>query len=442
MNTHISTFLNKTFTYEILDNLQVQLEIEDNPYQIPLEDLFLMAARINKKRSFLFVSKVLGKHIPILPAKGMLVGQLLAARYMEVVKKESIQNLETFITHFNSDKIDECSVPFIAEKHNPVIIGFAETATALGHAFFDAFEGADFFHTTREFLPEVEVTFNFEEEHSHATAQRAYINRALLESDREIILVDDELTTGKTALNIIRSIHESFPRKTYTVVSILDWRSTENVTRFYELEQELGITINAVYLIKGTVTPVGEAKLHLEVNAEESSPEFFQQVSYHSIQNPSPVSLGGMNGIPYTLFTGRFGLTAEENKIATSWMEEVGTKLKETRVGKRSLVLGTGEYMYIPMKIASFMGDNVFYHSTTRSPVYPIKKERYGVKNRYAFPNPEDLSVQHYVYNILEQEYDEIFIFFERKVNELHLQEMLKELKKTNIAHIKIIYLE
>lgn len=442
MNTLISTFLNKTFTYEILDNLQVQLRIENNPYQIPLEDLFLMAARINKKRSFLFVSKVLGKHIPILPAKGIQVGQLLAARYMEVVQKETIHNLEALISEFKNDRAGGCDAPFIAKKHNPIVVGFAETATALGHAFFEAFEGADFFHTTREFLQEVEATFNFEEEHSHATSHRAYIKRGLLESGREIIFVDDELTTGKTTLNIIRSIHQKFPRNSYTVVSILDWRSEENVSRFYKLEQELGVTINTVNLVKGTVTPMGEATLTLEESTEEIPPEIYQQISYYSIQNPAPVTLGRNNGEPYTLFTGRFGLSSEENKMATSWMKEAGAQLKATRVGGRSLVLGTGEFMYIPMKIASFMGEHVFYHSTTRSPVYPADKEMYGIKNRFTFPNPEDLSVQHYVYNISKEQYDEIFIFFERKVEKSHLQEMLKELKKSRIAHIKIVFLE
>lgn len=441
MNTHISTYSNKTFTYNILGDLQVKLEIEDNPYQIPLEDLFLMAARINKKRSFLFVSKVLGKHIPILPAKGIVVGSLLAARYLEVVKKTSPMELETLISRFMSDEADEFLEPFIEEKHNPIVIGFAETATALGHSFFEAFQKADFFHTTRELLPEIEPTITFEEEHSHATSHRAYIDQTLLESNREIILVDDELTTGKTTVNIIRSIHEKFPRKEYTVVSILDWRSEENVTRFRELEEELGITIHAVSLVKGRVSPIGEVQLNLSENDQERYSDFSQQVSFHSIINPSPITMGIQDFDPYTLFTGRFGITSAENKESTLWMKEVGEKLKATRSGNKSLVLGTGEYMYIPMKIASYMGENVFYHSTTRSPIYPAKKEMYGVQNRYTFSNPEDLSVQHYVYNILENEYDEIFVFFERKVEEAHLQEMLLELKKSKIAQIRVVYL-
>ncbi|UOK57948.1 phosphoribosyltransferase domain-containing protein [Bacillus sp. OVS6] len=69
---------------------------------------------------------------------------------------------------------------------------------------------------------------NFEEEHSHATSHRCYVDKSLFENDSPIVLVDDEVTTGKTALNIIESIQSKYPRREYTVVSILDWRSEED----------------------------------------------------------------------------------------------------------------------------------------------------------------------------------------------------------------------
>ena len=39
-----------------------------------------------------------------------------------------------------------------------------------------------------------------------------------------VVLVDDEITTGKTALNIIRQIQERFPKKEYVLASLLDWQ--------------------------------------------------------------------------------------------------------------------------------------------------------------------------------------------------------------------------
>ncbi|WP_205417770.1 phosphoribosyltransferase domain-containing protein, partial [Escherichia coli] len=85
----------------------------------------------------------------------------------------------------------------------------------------------------------------------HATSHRCYVDESILQNNREVILVDDEMTTGKTNINIIRSIHERFPRTTYTVVSILDWRSDEDVRLYAELEKELGIVIHSVCLLKG-----------------------------------------------------------------------------------------------------------------------------------------------------------------------------------------------
>ena len=63
--------------------MKVHVQIKQNPYGLPAETLYEMAARINKKRSFLFVSKVLGKHIPIPPQVPLIASALLASIYYE-----------------------------------------------------------------------------------------------------------------------------------------------------------------------------------------------------------------------------------------------------------------------------------------------------------------------------------------------------------------------
>lgn len=55
----------------------------DNPYDFAITDLFKMATRINKKRQFLFVSTVLGKHLAVQPQVPILTGALLAMMYYE-----------------------------------------------------------------------------------------------------------------------------------------------------------------------------------------------------------------------------------------------------------------------------------------------------------------------------------------------------------------------
>lgn len=446
MNLHTSTCSNKNLSFEILDGLKIKLDIVENPYAIPVSSLFSMAARINKKRSFLFVSKVLGKHIPIKPETGIAAGLLLAARTVEKDCKKAGEAIPSLLDCIKGKKkLDHC-LPFISEKFNPVIIGFAETATALGHSFFEAFHSGNYIHTTREILKGESPLIAFEEEHSHATSHRIYAPLSFLDNDREIILVDDELTTGKTALNVIQSIQKRFPRKKYTVASLLDWRSAEDKEKFRQMEERLGIQIKTASLLQGKANIVKET---ISIREQENSGRekttqnisFYSFTSHGPIYKPSVTADGKrMNLIPYIRETGRFGLDSEASEGIAGWTKQAGQFLKEKRTGKKSLVLGTGEFMYIPMKIASYMGDGVFYQSTTRSPIYPSNRDGYAVKFAYSFPNPEDESIVHYVYNIPPFGYDEIFICFEREIEREKLNPMMEELKKTGIKEIKVIF--
>ena len=370
-NTQISTLSKKTYTYTILDAINVDIEVTANPYQLPLEELFTMAARINKKRSFLFVSKVLGKHLPIHPQKGLLTAALLAARFAERIKGLNCQVTEKLIKSFNQNEIDFQSVSFIPKNVNPVVIGFAETATALGHAFFDCFEDAEYFHTTREEIDSLTPCITFEEEHSHATSHRCYIPISMIQNDREIILVDDEMTTGKTALNIIESIHAQFPRKEYTVVSILDWRSEENKQRFKQLEKTLGITINVVSLIAGNVEVNESSKLQeheVPRDCFDSKEPLIEILTLSAFFESANVTAN--NNTPLIKETGRFGIDSRANLDLHQKIQNAAAVLRKHRTGARTLCLGTGEFMYIPMKLAAEMGSNVFYQSTTRSPIF------------------------------------------------------------------------
>ncbi|MFP7297945.1 phosphoribosyltransferase family protein [Neobacillus niacini] len=439
-DTLISTLSKKTYTHTILDAINVDIEIIANPYQLPLEELFTMAARINKKRSFLFVSKVLGKHLPIHPQKGLLTAALLAARYAETLKGLDTQVTNELINAFVQNKPQFQSTAFIPNSAKPVIIGFAETATALGHAFFDCFIDAEFFHTTREEIGSLTPSITFEEEHSHATSHRCYIPLEMINNDREIILVDDEMTTGKTAINIIQSIHAQFPRKEYSVVSILDWRSDENKQQFAQLESTLGIKINIVSLLSGKVKveEIGELPEQVLLNSYAGIEPSIEEISLSAFFDEACSSIN--NTTPLITETGRFGTDSHDNKVLHSKISAAANILREHRTGRKTLCLGTGEFMYIPMKLSAEMGSNVYYQSTTRSPIFIQNIEGYGAKHGIGFPNPEDLDVAHFVYNIPPLEYDELFVFFEREVPAENIQPLLKQLAKLQIKSVKIVF--
>ena len=71
-----------TKIYNILDKhrLKININLDENEYGFLDEDLFKIAGRINKKRSFLFVSTLLGKHIPVDPKLSIATGRLLGLK--------------------------------------------------------------------------------------------------------------------------------------------------------------------------------------------------------------------------------------------------------------------------------------------------------------------------------------------------------------------------
>ncbi|OLS37765.1 phosphoribosyltransferase family protein [Bacillus sp. MRMR6] len=443
-----STLLKKTHSFTILNSIHVDIEVTDNPYLLPLEELFIMAARINKRRSFLFVSKVLGKHLPINPNKGLLTGALLGTRYIETIKGIEAEKRESLINLFHQEEPFFHYKAFIPKHINPVVIGFAETATSLGHAFFDCFENADYFHTTREEIFDKEPSITFEEEHSHATSHRCYIPIELIENDREIILVDDEMTTGKTAINIIRSIHTQFPRKEYTIVSILDWRSDEHINQVKQLEEEFGVIVHIVSLLAGKIL-VDPFKKVDEVHGKQAEDDLQDKPTTEVLSlSLSPFfsktksfKLTGQQGNTHFIEeTGRFGINSDRNESLHRKITAAASVLKKNRTGTRTLCLGTGEFMYIPMKLAAEMGGDVSYQSTTRSPIYTANVDGYGARYGITFPNPEDEAICHYVYNIPPGEYDELFVFIEREVMEEKLRPVLTQLEKLQIKSIKIVF--
>lgn len=87
--------------------------------------------------------------MPIHPQKGLLTAALLAASYAERIKGLNAQVTEELINTFIQKESQFQSKAFIPSSVNPVVIGFAETATALGHAFLIALKVQSFF-TRRE----------------------------------------------------------------------------------------------------------------------------------------------------------------------------------------------------------------------------------------------------------------------------------------------------
>lgn len=461
-NSILSDYYPRTniHTFNIVENLQVTVTETSNPFHMPVEALFSMAARINKKRSFLFVSKVLGKHIPVGPYTPLLSGAALALLlYLEMsadsADREIMDKLMSQAVHglihpeFAEEAYHDLLAARLVLPQPALFIGFAETATALGHSMYNMFAGgASYIHTTRENIPELESVVTFEEEHSHAVDHLCYaLNPKLLSGTEPIVLVDDEITTGNTAINTIRDIQSKFPRREYVVASLLDWRSTANIQAYRDLEQELGIRITALSLLQGSIEVTGTPLLKPQAGSAEPSAAVAELVTTYiqdgleRLRVSSADAQGVVNLSPYLKYSGRFGLESADNRRIDEGVSRVAGKLRDLREGSRTLVMGVGEFMYLPMRIAAEMGEGVSYQSSTRSPIHPQRRADYGVHSAAAYPSAGDTEITNFIYNVDPGQYDDIFVLLERDVPRQRIEPMTDILQRLagNKVHLIIL---
>ncbi|WP_272934757.1 phosphoribosyltransferase domain-containing protein, partial [Streptomyces sp. PSAA01] len=193
-----------------------------------MRELLGLALRRNPKRAHLLVSNVLGKHVPQRPAIVHDAGVRLGRRVRELLGDEAAARA--------------------------VVLGYAETATGLGHSVADGLALAPYLHSTRRPVPGVATVGGFEEEHSHATSHLLLPeDPGLLASTGPLVLVDDEFSTGRTVLNTIAALHRRFPRDHYVVVALVDMRSPEDRARLDAFAADLGARVDLVAAAAGTV---------------------------------------------------------------------------------------------------------------------------------------------------------------------------------------------
>jgi len=193
----------KEKSYTVWNGLMVNIKVEENYFSLPPECIFSLAARNNPKRSYLFVSKLIGKHIPVRPRVPFITGFLLASRLAQALNinvDSSVGNDQVKQAAYAlANDLEFDMEPVIAKPiyHFPgkaLFIGFAETATALGHSVFTSITGnIHYLHTTRETLEGLSETVYFTEDHCHAPDQRCLISEVMLDKANGLI--------GKTVIH-------------------------------------------------------------------------------------------------------------------------------------------------------------------------------------------------------------------------------------------------
>ncbi|MFJ9949845.1 phosphoribosyltransferase [Kitasatospora sp. NPDC091207] len=374
-----------------------------------LPELVGLALRENPKRAHLLVSTVLGKHVPQRPSVVHGAGLDLGRRVRELLGEEAAARA--------------------------VVLGYAETATGLGHSVADGLD-APYLHSTRRPVAGVTPVGGFEEEHSHATSHLLLpADPALLAGDGPLVLVDDEFSTGNTVLNTIRELHAEYPREHYVVVALVDLRDEADRRRLADTAARLGTRLDLVATASGGVELPGDILARAERLIAEVGP-----APEPPAAAPAPlvrVALDWPEGLPDG---GRHGFDAVHRAQLEAALPRLAAQLaaalepapaptsgpepssapalvpapasgSEAAEDGRVLVLGCEELMYAPLRLAGALADRlangaerVRYSTTTRSPVLAVDDPGYAIRTRLSFPahdGPRDGgSRERFVYNV------------------------------------------
>ena len=362
-------------------------------------DLITIAKRDNNtKRQFLLVNPLQGKHLHVSPKKSLALFETLAKKV------------------FSSDQ-----TPY---KHT-LIIGFAETATAIGTglAMF-APDNTAYIHTTREKFDGLEFLY-FNEEHSHATDQMVIKNflDEVLCPNTHIIFAEDEVTTGKTIENFMKVLLKSYPdyQLSFGIASILNGMGEEKLAELKERN------IDVHYLL-----PV---------------PKYdYESILSGFSYEPSLQYICKKSDIPYETVTignyadTRLGVMIEDYvKLCENFSEQLMNKLSfKDLSSKNILVLGTEEFMFAGIYFGDYLethtNHKVSFHATTRSPILPSGKENYPIKMRYRLTSFYEENRTTYLYNL--ETYDYVLVLTDSKEDTCAMAELCDALAKNNCTNI------
>jgi adenine/guanine phosphoribosyltransferase-like PRPP-binding protein len=310
-----------------------------------------LALRRNPKRAQLLVSSVLGKHVPVRASLCLRAGERLAQ-----------------------------AVPVPGPYD---VIGFAETATGLGHQVAQALQAATYVHTTRR--PSAgDPRLSFLEEHSHATDQALTPEAGALDGSRVAVLVDDEISTGRTALNAIAALAPATGHTTWVLATLLDTRSVADRAACAQRAQELGITLLHACLLTGSVTvPEGAGERAAALLTPPPGP----------LAGPAPRALRlGSRGLRTTArraFSVDDGLALRHLAASAAAALELGPDL---------LVVGDEELMHFPQLLALALGDAQVC-TTTRSPALAVDAPGYPLRSAVCFDAVGEPGRAAYSYN-------------------------------------------
>ena len=191
----------------------VQDYIERLEYVKGLGNIMTVEHRSNNpKRDYLFCNKIQGKHIPVSPSLAFDIFDELAYIVDKKLKDKRV-----------------------------VVVGFAETATAIGGYMASHVESCVYhLQTSRENCSPSGRLIEFSEEHSHATEQYLYGELDAMPKFDYILFVEDEISTQLKKIGVYKSNRDGGESMTWRVAdygSFLVHIMTQEARDFYLLDK-------------------------------------------------------------------------------------------------------------------------------------------------------------------------------------------------------------
>lgn len=326
----------------------------------------------NPKRTYLLVNPLQAKHIPVSPSESLTMmtklGELLRSKY----------------------------------PNSNLIIGFAETATAIGAAVANCFsESCIYLHTTREPVPNVDKWIEFSEEHSHAVEQKLFADtlQEWICQSETIIFVEDEISTGKTLINMIDKLKRIFPAlatKKLVAASILNRVSPDNMQRM----NDAGVVCE--FLVQLPQTDYTELVAGFDVYPAEKRqalPQTMDCIETSIMQQVEPRKGTHIGDYAFSC-----------SQVADTFITAYRDILKSS---ESVLVLGTEECMYPALILGkalelAFNNLSVRCHATTRSPIGICSTDGYPITSGFKIESFYSTTRDTYIYNL--SHYDAVIV--------------------------------
>ncbi len=345
----------------------------------------------NTRRNYLLVNPLQAKHLPVRPTVALemmdSLGQLVAEK-------------------------------FSAAR---LVVGFAETATAIGAVVAKNLADDCFYlQTTRENFAGNFVEFL--EEHSHAPEQKLFADNlsTLIDRTPEVVFVDDELSTGKTLRNIVRQLKKSFPAldgKKICAASIINRLSEENLAALADEK------ISCVSLVK--LNETFDAS-NFQVTEAQSVMPADKNFSSHELK----FTVDPRRGV-------EVGKYFAQCDAAGNFVVDL---LKRENISGDVLILGTEEFM-LPAIVAGSRLEaenfSVVTHSTTRSPIGICDAENYPIRAGFKLRSFYDATRTTFVYNL--RHYDAAVVMTNAQNFSAGLDDLISALNVHGVEKIFIV---